>query len=206
MQLSEEKIERAVHILKNGGVIGYPTETVYGLGGDAMNTAVIKRILHLKDREKPSPLLVLVPDIDFVKSLVTFIPDQAKLLIKTFWPGPLTLIFEASDQVPYLLVGGTDKIGIRVSSDPVCQQLLTVYQHPLISTSANKTGLPPALNADMVHSCFPNVLDLVLDDGERSMSLPSTILDVTTEPVRLVRAGGISKRAIVSVVGAIDVP
>lgn len=197
-------LEEIVDVLESGGIIGYPTETVYGLGADASNPGSIERIHRLKGRKVKSPMLVLVGDASALEPLVKHVPETAMSLMSKFWPGPLTLLFEASESVPDCLTGGLKTVGIRISPDPICRSLLGRYRKPLVSTSANKTGMPPARSAQEVASRFPDGVRVVIDGGRREESHPSTILDVTVDPPRLVRSGCIPEAELLHVLGKND--
>jgi L-threonylcarbamoyladenylate synthase len=203
IQDSSSQMSRAVEILNHGGVLVYPTETVYGLGGDARNLDVIRRIYQLKQRSVSNPLSVLISNAEKLKIWVSNIPNHAKMLIDTFWPGPLTLIFHASGSMPELLTGPERKIAIRVSPDPICQKLCKKIDYPLITTSANPSGLPPARSAEQAMEYFGDRVDCVLDGGVRHSSLPSTVLDVTVYPPNLKRLGGITQDQIQQTIGEI---
>ncbi|MFC1568869.1 L-threonylcarbamoyladenylate synthase [bacterium] len=205
--VGEDKIEKAVDVLRRGGVIGYPTETVYGLGGMAINTKVISRIQSIKGRQFHKPMLILVPDEQFISDLTDQedIPDDVRLLMKHFWPGPLTLIFKAKNGLPKGLTSDDGGIGVRISSDPICQDLLERCRAPIISTSANPANQPPARTADDVRRYFKDHLDIILDGGVRNMNEPSTVIDVRSMPARLIRQGAIEVFLIKSTIGEIIV-
>jgi L-threonylcarbamoyladenylate synthase len=190
-------------ILSEGGVVAYPTETVYGLGGDAENDAVAERIHRLKQRESRKPYLTLFPDSSTLLTHVKHVTPQARKLMDRFWPGPLTLIFNVTTPFPELLLGDGNTLGARVSSDPICQILLNHFQKPMISTSANPDRSKPARSVPEVQSYFPRGLDAILDGGPREDASPSTVLDVTGEIPFLLRRGAVSKKAIVNVIGEI---
>ncbi len=162
-QMPEQKhIHKAVEICLKGGVIAYPTETVYGLGGDPLRLDVIERIEQLKGRGQEKTFLLLVSSRVQWSAYVESIPSFAIPLIKKFWPGPLTLIFPASRILPFRLTGEKGTIGLRASPDPICQALVDLFGKPLISTSANPSGKPPARSAREVLEYFPQGLDLIL--------------------------------------------
>ena len=194
--LSDRLIDEIVELLDNGGVIGYPTETVYGLGGDATNEKVIRRIHVLKGRATNKPMLVLVGRVEQVLPLVYEIPDHAKPLVESCWPGPLTMIFKASPKLSEWLVSKDQKIGIRISSDPFCRRLLEIFQKPLVSTSANPSGKKPAQSALEVKAYFGRALNLIVDGGERNNPKTSTILDITQYPPLFIREGAFSREHI----------
>ena len=194
-------IREVVSILQKGGVIGYPTETVYGLGGDAYNSKTVSRINRIKGRKEAKPFLVLVPGKEDVFPMVAHIPDYADILMNHFWPGGLTLVFQASDTLQGFITGGTGKVGIRVSSDQFCCQLMEGFQHPLVSTSANLKGELPARQVDEVVNYFGDELDMILDGGARLMGMPSTVVDVSESEPKFIRIGAIKENEIWSVIG-----
>lgn len=177
--------------LKKGAVIGYPTETVYGLGCDAGNRKAIERIYRLKGRNYDAPFLMLIHEKDDVQSMTEFISGDVRNLMDAFWPGPLTLIFQVR-QNGELFHRGCDRVAVRISSDPVCRMLMDEFNKPLISTSANPSGKPPAHTAMDVYGYFHDDVDVILNGGRRKGS-PSTILDVSREPYRLIRQGSINR-------------
>jgi L-threonylcarbamoyladenylate synthase len=189
-------LDRTAELLLRGGVIGYPTETVYGLGCDALNAEAANRIGTLKGREKNRPFLVLVSGPDAVRPLVREIPGYAQDLMNRFWPGPLTLVFSAAGDVPESLTRGTGKVGIRVSPDSFCRDLMIRFPHPLVSTSANPSRMPPAQSARQVWHYFGRRLDLIVDGGERGAGIPSTVLDVSGPSSVLIREGAIPVSAL----------
>ncbi len=197
-------IDRVVDLLMKGGVIGYPTETVYGLGGDAENGDVVDRIYRLKGRGSQKPILVLVAEKEDVNPIVRTVSQKAKILMDRYWPGPLTLVFEASSVLPRALTGEKKKIGIRISPDPLCQALLERFRKPLLSTSGNPAGKEPARSALEVLSYFGDGVDLILDGGGRRSGIPSTVLDVSGDPPRFLRIGAIQKDEIERVMGELN--
>lgn len=202
----ESVIDEAVDLLMRGGVIGYPTETVYGLGGNATEARVIERITRLKGRDSGKPLLVLVAGVEAVLPLVRGFSPHVKILMENFWPGPLTLVLEASSALPEAISGGTGRLGVRVSPDPVCRALVERLKKPLVSTSANPAGKEPARTASEVLFYFGEGVDLVLDGGERRTEIPSTVLDVSGDIPRLLRVGSIQREAIEKVMGEVREP
>ena len=199
-----ESIEKVIDVLEHGGIIAYPTETVYGLGGDGLNEKVIEQIYRLKGRSTQSPFPLLVSRPENVNRFTQTVSPGAILLMKQFWPGALTLVFDASPSLPSLLTGEKGKVGLRVSSDPVCQAIFMGFRNPLISTSANLTGEKPAQSASQIFECFNNQLDLILDGGERKLGVPSTVVDVSGTSPRIIREGKISRDRIEKVIGPID--
>ena len=199
----ELTVKQSVDVLKRGGVIAYATETVYGLGCSVSNEKAIQRLYELKQRDANHPVLVLVDGISMMQSLVTEVTAETKILIDRFWPGPLTLILKARSAVTGSITGPGHTLGLRHSSDAICQEILALYGQPLISTSANPTGMPPAHSASDVKRYFANRLDGIVDDGFRE-GRPSTIVDVTCSRVRLVREGDIPMRDILETIEEMD--
>jgi L-threonylcarbamoyladenylate synthase len=187
----EEKLAEAVRTLLEGGVVAFPTETFYGLGADARNEAAVEKIFRIKGRNFRNPLPVIVANNRDLVPLVEEIPATAKILMQTFWPGPLTLIFRAAPSVSSRLTGGTGKIGIRVSSHPVARFLAAGLAGPLTATSANLSGGPECSSANAVIRTFGDLPDAVIDGGPTPGGAGSTILDVTVSPPRILREGAI---------------
>jgi len=177
-------------------VIGYPTETVYGLGGWGLSEKVYERISKLKKRSSEMPFLLLINSPASLEGLVTSVSRNAELLMRKFWPGPLTLIFKAAAQCPAHIREINGRIGLRVSSDPICSALLDRWQGPLISTSANPAGKPPARTAEEIYQYFNDDLDAVIDGGGRQANSVSTIVDVSGKAIKLIRKGAIDQRQI----------
>ena len=187
-----EKIERAAEILVQGGVIGYPTETVYGLGCDAYNSKAVERIFRLKQRDRRKALILIAGDIMQISDMVETIPEAAERLINNFWPGPLTLIFESSSRIKDCAFGRSKTVAIRIPDSLICQELIKETGFPLVSTSANRSGEPASTTAQQVQSVFQSELDLIIDGGPTSETIPSTLVDITRTPARIVREGAIS--------------
>jgi L-threonylcarbamoyladenylate synthase len=190
-RLDTEDTAEAVRILREGGVIAFPTETFYGLGADARNEAAVEKIFRIKGRDFRNPLPLIVANENDLIPLVEEIPDAARLLMKRFWPGPLTLVFRASSSIPPRLTADTGKIGIRVSSHPVARLLAGMLGGPLTATSANLSGGPECSSAEAVMEALRDLPDAVIDGGATPGGKGSTILDVTVSPPRVLREGAI---------------
>ena len=188
----EEKLAEAVRVLREGGVVAFPTETFYGLGADARNESAVEKIFRIKGRNFRNPLPVIVADDGEIIPLVEEIPATATILMQTFWPGPLTLVFRASSSVLPRLTANTGKIGIRVSSHPLARLLAGGLGGPLTATSANLSGGPECSSADAVIRALGELPGSVIDGGETPGGAGSTILDVTIFPPRILREGAIS--------------
>lgn len=179
-------------ILREGGIIAFPTETFYGLGVDAGQEAALEKIFRIKGRNARNPVSVIVESDEGVIPLVAAIPEAASSLMKKFWPGPLTLVFCAAASVSSHLTGGTGKIGIRVSSHPVARVLAKSLSGPLTATSANLSGGQECTTAAEVLHLFGDCLDAVIDGGATPGGLGSTILDISVYPPLVLRAGAVS--------------
>lgn len=184
-----EKIDEAVAILKNGGVIGFPTETFYGLGTDARNEAAIANIFAVKGRDFNNPILVVIGDPGHVDLFADDIPAQARALMRRFWPGPVTILFRASAAVSQKLTAGSGKIGIRLTSHPIARELSRKLGGPLTATSANLSGAPECSTAAEVLAQLEGKMDGIVDGGITPGGKGSTIVDATVSPVTVLREG-----------------
>lgn len=189
----------AARIIQSGGLVAFPTETVYGLGADAMNPDAIRRVYRVKGRAFTKPLLVLIADRSWLTDLVAAIPDTAIPLMDTFWPGPLTLTFQAAPTVPPDLMGGGTTIGVRLPGPSVALALTRAVGRPITAPSANRSGAPSPIHAQDVVAALDGKIDLILDGGPSVDSIPSTVLDVTTSPPTLIRPGRVPFDEIVRV-------
>jgi L-threonylcarbamoyladenylate synthase len=196
---SEAGLREAAGLVRRGGVIAYPTETVYGLGCDPSNPEAVERIRTLKGRDAQKSFLLIVDGDADLSSYIDGMGSQAQRLGVRFWPGPLTLVFRAAPgwHSPCIGPGGT--IAIRKTSDPVAAALCRGFGGPLVSTSANPSGLPPARSADEALGMFPEGLDGVVDGGERRSAAVSTVVDVTGDRPVVLRIGEVSEAEILAV-------
>ena len=190
-QPNPEVVVRAATLIRAGGVIVYPTETLYGLGADAGNAAALRRVYELKGREEAKPVLVIVDAFETLRPFVQDITADAQSLMEAFWPGPLTLVFKASLRVPIELTARTGTIGARVPSSDFCRALVKASGRPITSTSANRAGEPPLASIEEIRNSFSGGVDLFIDGGTRLTGAPSTIVDVSTSPPRLLREGAV---------------
>lgn len=178
----------AAAVLKNGGVVAFPTETFYGLGAAALDRRAVRRIFELKGRPETKPLLVLVDSIGMAGT-VAEVGDRARALAARYWPGALTLVLRARPHVPEEVTAGTGTIGVRVSPHPVAQGLVRALGGPVTAPSANPSGLDPPTTAAGVLVRFAGAVEMVLDGGPTPGGEPSTVLDLTVEPPRVLRQG-----------------
>ena len=185
-------LEKAREVLLSGGIVACPTESFYGLAVDIKNEKAIEKLFSLKKREKGKPILILLPDILSLEKYVTDIPEKALMLIKKFWPGGLTMLFNAAPEVSALLTAGTGKIGARYSSHPLVTALAKTISSPVTGTSSNISGQPPCISANEVFDYFGTDVDLILDNGHTNGGSGSTVLDITVDPCVVLREGMIS--------------
>ncbi|MEE9219429.1 MAG: L-threonylcarbamoyladenylate synthase [Acidobacteriota bacterium] len=187
------EIERALETLRRGGVIAFPTETFYALGADPRKRFALARLRRLKGRARSQPLLLLASSrAQALRLAGQPRPSHLQALARRLWPGPLTLVLPPSDRDLARALGNSSGIAVRVTSHPLARHLIRRYGFPITGTSANHTGAPPALSADQLGSCLRRRPDGVLDGGHTRGGRPSTILDLTSEPPRLLRTGAVS--------------
>jgi len=192
-RISKSSLREAGEVVRGGGVIAFPTETFYGLGVDPLNVLAVQRLYDLKGRSsQTSPILVLIRSRRELRALVSEITPAAERLMQACWPGPLTLVFRAAEAVPSVLTAETGTIGVRLSAYPDVQRVLEVIGGPLTGTSANRTGQPPATTADEVERAFGADVDLIVNGGPTPGGLPTTVVDTTVSPPRLIREGCVS--------------
>jgi L-threonylcarbamoyladenylate synthase len=191
-----KKIQKAANILRNGGLVAFPTETVYGLGADALNTNAVLHLYEAKKRPLDNPAIVHIAKIDDVDPLVTEIPKKAKWLMDKFWPGPLTLLFRHSDKVPVVSVAGLDTIASRMPKHEVALALIEKCGCPVAAPSANLAGRPSPTNAQHVYEDLNGRINAILDAGPTIVGVESTVVDLSRDPPMLLRPGGTTFEAI----------
>lgn len=186
--LEKKNLETIREIITNNGVIIYPTDTLYGLGGNFLSLQTIKKIDTIKQRTD-MPYSAIIPNIEMLKQLVHHIPDVFYELHRSLLPGKFTLLFNVSPHLNPALVKGSDKIGIRIPNTPHILELLEILSIPLITTSVNLTGKPALNNPQSIYETFSQSVDLLIDAGILEESKGSTILDITQTPIRRIRNG-----------------
>ncbi|HVO85286.1 MAG TPA: L-threonylcarbamoyladenylate synthase [Syntrophobacteria bacterium] len=187
-----EAVARAAEVIRSGGVVAYPTETVYGLGALALREAALEEIYGLKQRPRHKPVSILIEGPEELAGLVQTIPTSARALMARFWPGPLTLLFLAAEHLPSVVTGAGGKLGVRVSSHPVARELVRAVGAPITATSANRSGAPSCRTGDEVLRQLGGRLEFILDGGLTPGSEGSTIADVTVAPPKILRVGAIA--------------
>jgi len=192
-------IENAAAIIRAGGVIAFPTRCLYGLGADAFNAAAVERIFRIKQRSVQKPVLILIDQYGQLERLVQRVPGIALRIMERFWPGGVTLVFDARPAVPEALTAGTGKIGVRLPGHPVARALVETFEGPITGTSANISGRPGCHRVEDLDPRVAEQLDLILDAGPLRGGKGSTVVDVTGKALRILREGAISKKDILAI-------
>lgn len=196
------ELDRAAAVLRAGGLVAFPTETVYGLGADAGNPAAVRRIYEVKGRPPGHPLIVHLPSATVIDAWAEDVPPAARLLADAFWPGPLTLILARTPRVPDAVTGGRDTVGLRVPDHPVARSLLERFGGGVAAPSANRFGEVSPTTAAHVRADLGDAVDLVLDGGPCRVGVESTIVDLTGPYPEVLRPGGVSAARLADVLGA----
>jgi L-threonylcarbamoyladenylate synthase len=191
----------AVAALQRGDVIVYPTETLYGLGADALDAAAVEKIFQLKGRDSKNPIPILVADRQMLDRLATEVPPLAEKLIACFWPGPLTIVLPARKKIPRPLVNLTGGVGVRISSEPIAAELVNALGRPLTATSANPSGKAPARTVGEAKDYFAGQIEFFIDGKELTSKSGSTVVEIIGGAVRIIREGEIGKSALQRIIG-----
>lgn len=200
-----DKISRAGEILKNGGVVGIPTETVYGLAANALDENAVAKIFRAKGRPSDNPLIVHIADFDDIYKLASDVPKEAVLLANKFWPGPLTIILKSLDIVPKSVSAGLGTVAIRMPSHEVARQIIRSAGVPLAAPSANLSGTPSPTTAQHVMDDLNGRIDAVVDGGACSVGLESTVITLCDFPPKILRPGKITPAELACVLGEIEI-
>ena len=198
--LDENDIEKAAEIIKNGGLVAMPTETVYGLAANALDGKAVARIFKAKGRPMDNPLIVHISDISQIDSLVREFPEKARILAEKFWAGPLTMILPKSDIIPDEVSAGLDTVAIRFPSNKIAQALIAKSM-PLAAPSANLSGSPSPTNARHVFDDMNGRINAIIDGGECEVGVESTVITLSTDTPRLLRPGGITVEQLRKAIG-----
>lgn len=203
--IDEAIINEAGKILREGGLVAFPTETVYGLGADALQEEAAKKTYEAKGRPSDNPLIVHIADYEKLRDVAIDIPAATEMLAAHFWPGPLTMIFRKSEIVPYGTTGGLDTVAVRMPVDPVAQKLIRAAGGFVSAPSANTSGRPSPTTAGHVAEDLSGKIDMILDGGPVEIGLESTILDMTVDPPMILRPGAITAEMFEEVIGPVGV-
>lgn len=201
----EEALREAGQIIRKGGLVAFPTETVYGLGGDGLNRESSRRIYEAKGRPSDNPLIIHIADMETLPYIVEEVTEEAKKIAQAFWPGPLTMILQKSAQVPKETTGGLQTVAVRMPSHPVAQKLIEYGGGYIAAPSANLSGKPSPTVAKYVIEDMKGRIDMIIDGGEVGIGLESTIIDLTVSPPQILRPGYVTQEMLNRVLGAVEV-
>ncbi len=200
-----ENIARAAEVLKNGGLVAFPTETVYGLGANALDEQAAQKIFTAKGRPTADPLIVHLAGVEQATLVARSVPETAYRLMQAFWPGPLTLILPKQPAVPGLVTSGLATVAVRVPNHPVALALMKESGLPIAAPSANRFGHTSPTTAQHVWHDLRGRIDIILDGGSAAIGVESTVLDLSTTPARILRPGGVTREMLEAVLGPVTV-
>jgi L-threonylcarbamoyladenylate synthase len=198
-------LHEAVSVLQRGGIVAFPTETVYGLGADALNETAVRNVFRAKGRPSDNPLIVHLADAEHVLLFASEFPEKGKQLAKYFWPGPMTLVVKRNSCVPNIVTAMLDTVAVRVPNHPVMLALLKEFNSGVVGPSANTSGKPSPTTAQHVADDLDGKIDMILDAGATTIGVESTVIDVTVDPPMILRFGGLSREDIEKVIGTVQV-
>lgn len=205
LHMEQETLREAGEILKKGGLVAFPTETVYGLGADALNEEAAARTYAAKGRPSDNPLIVHIADLEALERIARRVPEAAVRLAENFWPGALTMIFDKTEAVPYGTTGGLDTVAVRMPSNAAARQLIRAAGGYVSAPSANTSGRPSPTTAEHVREDLEGKIAMILDGGSVEIGLESTIVDMTVEPPMILRPGAITAEMMEAVIGTVDI-
>jgi L-threonylcarbamoyladenylate synthase len=200
----KEILGQAAELLKQGKLVAFPTETVYGLGADGLNEKAVRNIFQAKGRPSDNPLILHIAHKQEINQLVAHIPANAKILIDTYWPGPLTIVFRRKAVVPDIVTGGLDTVAIRLPDSIVARELIALMGTPIAAPSANTSGRPSPTSAQAVLADLEGKIDAVVDAGSCQIGVESTVVDCTTPVPTLLRPGGITLEMLMATLGEVE--
>lgn len=203
--IRDEELLQAAQILRNGGLVAFPTETVYGLGGNALDAAAAGNIYAAKGRPSDNPLIAHISCLEELQPLVSEIPEAGKKLAEAYWPGPLTMVFPKSDKVPYETTGGLETVAVRMPSDPIANRLIALAGVPIAAPSANTSGRPSPTKAEHVYQDMNGKIEMIIDGGAVGIGVESTIVDVSGEIPMLLRPGAVTMEMLCKTVGHVEI-
>lgn len=189
---SDDILKKAAGIINNGGLVAFPTETVYGLGADGLNPEAVKKIYAAKGRPSDNPLILHISDVSQLDSLVSDITPVAKTLMENFWPGPMTLVFKKKEIVSDIVSGGLDTVAVRLPINKTARKLIEYAKTPIAAPSANSSGRPSPTKAKHVFEDLDGKIDMIIDGGSCEVGLESTVIDVTENEAVILRPGGVT--------------
>jgi len=198
--INEEIIKKVVSLLNRGEIIAFPTDTVYGVGGDIFNETAIDKIYRLKNRPTNKPINALISSENQLKMIVESIPMDAKSVIEKFWPGPLTIILKKKTEVSDKVTSSLDTIGVRMPNNKIALEIIKKFEKPLATTSANISDKPSPLTADDVYINFQDSLPMIIDSQEKALGIESTIITFASPKPQILRIGAITKEELSRVI------
>lgn len=196
-------IDIAARTLKDGGLVVFPTETVYGLGANALDAEAVSKIFEAKGRPADNPLIVHISDYEMLSGLALEIPDKAKTLMENFWPGPLTVILKASDKIPRGVTAGLDTVGIRMPSNAVARELIAKAGVPVAAPSANLSGKPSPTTFEHVYEDMNGRVPVIINGGNCDVGVESTVIDLSGDGATIYRPGGVTEKQISELIGEV---
>lgn len=197
------RLTQAAAILKRGGLVGIPTETVYGLGANGLDPQAVAAIFRAKGRPQDNPLILHIPSSDWLERYCRDIPDAAYALARRFWPGPLTMVLKRRDNVPDVVTAGLDTVGMRCPDSALTRQLIASVGVPIAAPSGNTSGRPSPTSAATMLEDMDGKIDAIVDGGPCTVGVESTIVDLTVQPPRLLRPGGVTLEELQEVLGQV---
>jgi len=203
--LTEQKIQQAAQILKRGGLLGIPTETVYGLGANGLNEVAVANIFKAKGRPQDNPLILHIPDVGWLDRYCMDIPTSAYTLANKFWPGPLTMILKRKGIVPDIVTANLDTVGMRCPDHALCRKIIAAADVPVAAPSGNTSGRPSPTTAAHMLEDMDGKIDAIMEGGACGVGVESTIIDLTCAPPRLLRPGGVTLEQLREVLGEVEV-
>lgn len=199
----DKQLDHAAQVLRDGGLVAFPTETVYGLGANALDQHAVEGIYKAKGRPSDNPLIVHIAETGALKELTSGIPGTAAKLMEACWPGPLTLLMPKSDKIPAIVTAGLDTVGIRMPSNPIALELIRKSGVPVAAPSANSSGRPSPTLAKHVMEDLSGKVDVIIDGGHSKVGVESTVLDITAEPPMILRPGGVTLERLTQILGEV---
>jgi L-threonylcarbamoyladenylate synthase len=204
-RINRGKIKQAAIIIQKGGLVAFPTETVYGLGADALNPKAVRKIYKAKGRPQDNPMIVHVASIDQAKNLTKRFPPKAELLAKRYWPGPLTIILPKADKVPVEVTSGLDTVAIRMPSHSIALDLIKEAKTPIAAPSANRSGRPSPTSTEHVKTDLDGRIDMIIEGGNAKIGVESTVLDLTGKTPTILRPGKVTIEQLRKTLGNVKV-
>lgn len=203
--LTQNEIELAANILKNGGLVGIPTETVYGLGANGLNAEAVSNIFRAKGRPQDNPLILHIPNAEWLERYCKNIPAAAYVLAEKFWPGPMTMVLERRELVPDVVTAKLETVGMRCPDHALCRAIIAAADVPVAAPSGNTSGRPSPTTAQHMLEDMDGKIDAIVDGGACQVGVESTIVDLTCTPPRMLRPGGITLEQLQDVLGEVEV-